>query len=363
MRIGIVELYCGSSGKKGFYNNQEIGIARAMRKLGYECFIFYPLLDGDGLTEELVEDGIRIIYVPAKAVGIHSYYDWKVLLKYGLDVVQLDADNQLFAPSITRFCDYNGIKIYNYIGTAHSDTDNKLKGVVMSLLFRRNLKVLKKHKCFVKTQSVMRDLTQNGVANITVAPVGLDVTIVPRVYENRLILRERLNLPLDKKILLFVGRMDGYKRPLETLKVLKQLSEQYFLVMIGTGALDDEIDDQISEMKIGNRVCRIKKIPNSEIHKYYCIADYYLNFNEKEIFGMSILEAMYQDCTVIAVEAPGPKEIIKSGRTGFVVASIDEMKQLICSGAEIPKDQARNSIVSEFTWDNTVEKFDQWIRG
>ena len=34
-KFGIVELYCGNSGKRGFYNNQEIGLSKAMKKKGY----------------------------------------------------------------------------------------------------------------------------------------------------------------------------------------------------------------------------------------------------------------------------------------------------------------------------------------
>lgn len=40
MKIGIIDLYKGKSSKKGFYNSQEIGIAQAYSKLGYEVWFF-----------------------------------------------------------------------------------------------------------------------------------------------------------------------------------------------------------------------------------------------------------------------------------------------------------------------------------
>lgn len=363
MRIGIVELYCGRSGKKGFYNSQEIGIARAMVKIGYECIIFYPQLDSSEIVEEVIDEGILVVYVPAKSIGVHSHYDWSVLLKYKIDVVQLGADNQLFVPSITQFCDKNKIKFFNYIGTVQSDTSNRIRAKLMSFLFLRNIRIYKRHKCFVKTHAVWNELKRMGIDEVTVAPVGLDTTAVPQVTENRNQLKKMLSLPEDKKILLFVGRMDEYKRPKDALKLMTQLPQQYFLVMIGTGSLDDEMEEEINNLNLDGRICRIKKIPNTEIHKYYCAADYFLNFNEKEIFGMSILEAMYQDCIVLAIEAPGPKEIIRNGENGFLVSSVEEMKQLILSEAKIEEKQARNSIIDEFTWDKTAEKFDEWIKG
>lgn len=362
MRVGIVELYCGSSGKQGFYNNQEIGIARALAKIGYECFIFYPQLNGKHIVEEKIDNNILIVNVPAKSIGVHSYYDWHVLQKYKIDVIQLDGDNQLFVPSISHFCDEKGIRIYNYLGTVKSDTDSKLKSKIMNLLFLRNLHVYKKHKCFVKTHALLNELNELGVSDVTVVPVGLDLAIVPEIVESQKQLREVLHLPAEKKILLFVGRMDSYKKPEEALKLLHQLPDDFSMVMIGTGSLDDEIEKQILSLKLDHRVRRIKKIPNSEIHKYYRSADYFLNFNDKEIFGMSILEAMYQDCSVIAVNAPGPKEIITNGEDGFIVSSTDEMKDLLLSGKRINKGSAHNSIINEFTWDKSVEKLDRWIK-
>lgn len=115
--LGIVELYCGKSGKAGFYNNQEIGLARAMRARGYRCVIFYPSRDCQTVKEEITHDGITIVYCPAKTLGVHSRYDWNILLKYHVDVIQIGSDNQLFMPNLARFCQKHGIRFYHYIGT------------------------------------------------------------------------------------------------------------------------------------------------------------------------------------------------------------------------------------------------------
>ena len=66
MRFAITTLYCGSSGQKGFYNSQELGLARAMKPLGHEVIIFYPDKDLQERSEELTPDGIRVVRVPAQ---------------------------------------------------------------------------------------------------------------------------------------------------------------------------------------------------------------------------------------------------------------------------------------------------------
>ena len=50
----------------------------------------------------------------------------------------------------------------------------------------------------------------------------------------------------------------------------------------------------------------IAALPNEQVQPYYHAADAFLNFNDHEIFGMSILEALYAGCPVIARHAPGP---------------------------------------------------------
>ena len=177
MRFAITALYCGASGQKGFYNSQELGLARAMKPLGYEPVVFYS---GKGLTvpeEELTPDGIAVVRVPAKAVGVHGRYDWNILLEYGVEAIQIGSDNQIFAPELIRFCDKNGIRVYNYLGTVGSDTGNPLKALLMGLLYRRNLRAFRIHKCFAKTPAVARRLAQLGVPDVEVAPVGLDLSV------------------------------------------------------------------------------------------------------------------------------------------------------------------------------------------
>ena len=42
MNWAILELYCGESGKAGYYNSQELGLARALKKYGIHVTIVYP---------------------------------------------------------------------------------------------------------------------------------------------------------------------------------------------------------------------------------------------------------------------------------------------------------------------------------
>ena len=46
LTIAIPQLYCGASGKRGAYNRQEVGLARAFAALGCRAVVLYPAPGG-----------------------------------------------------------------------------------------------------------------------------------------------------------------------------------------------------------------------------------------------------------------------------------------------------------------------------
>ncbi len=80
-----------------------------------------------------------------------------------------------------------------------------------------------------------------------------------------------------------------------------------------------------------------------------------VNFNPNEIFGMAILEAMYHNCTVIAINAPGPNCIIEDQKSGFIAHSIQEISSIIKS--DVKAYNARKRILESFTWEKTAQTF------
>ncbi len=360
--FGLVELYCGSSGKIGYYNNQQIGLAKALRKLGYECIVFFPDLESRRLKEEKTQEGITVVRCPAIHLGGHSRYDWNVLVKYKIDVVEIGGDNQIFTASIMRFCDKHNIIICSYNGALLSDSKNFLKRLFSHIFLHKQVKSYQTHKIFAKTEHIKKQMEKEGIKDISIAPVGLDVELIDNIKISKAEMRKELYLPQDKEILLFVGRMDAYKKPDQMIELASELPEDYYVVIIGDGSLSKKIENRIINRGIENKICRIKRLPNREVQKFYYASDYFLNFNEEEIFGMAILEAMYQGCTVIAAHAPGPDTIIENGVSGFLVDNLDETKRIIIDNRKLNKEQVRRRITDHFLWDKTALIMDEWVK-
>lgn len=353
--IGIVSLYCGESGKEGYYNSQEIGIAKAFVEFGFFCYIFNPSLDDLETSEREISKNIIEVKCPARHIGVHSRFDWKILLKYRLDYLQINADNQLYAGSLISFCEKNSIYCYTYNGVISSNSNNFIVRMVANVITSFNLAKYKRHKCFVKTEDAKKQFIDKGFTDVVVAPVGLDISIIPIICDEKDSIKKELDIPLNKKILLFVGRMEEYKKPLQMLEIFKQLNNNFYLIMIGTGSLNEKIEQEITNNDYGSRIRRINSLPNNEIHKFYYVSDYFINLNDKEIFGMSILEAMFQGCNVIAMKAPGPQSIIVDKKTGFIVEKENEILEIITHNKNMNNKMIQDGVASNMTWSRTVK--------
>ena len=142
MHIAILQIYCGASGQFGSYNCQEVGLAKAFAALGHRCTVPYPDTMAEAAEERCVRlcPGAQALFLPAKGLGVHAFYNLDFLCRLGVDQVLLLADNHLFAPAVHRFCRAHGIACANYIGALKSDSHNAAKRFVMDLLAPRNLR-------------------------------------------------------------------------------------------------------------------------------------------------------------------------------------------------------------------------------
>ena len=163
-------------------------------------------------------------------------------------------------------------------------------------------------------------------------------------------------MPIDKKIIVCVCRLVDGKQPYDVFKLAKLLNNQYFYVFIGGGDTDavNKFRNAIESEGLFDRFRYINKIQNVEIHKYYKAADYVVNFNQHEIFGMALLEAMYQGTTVIARSAPGPEYLIEDGVSGYVKETLNEMASSILADHSVGN-CARERVINSFNWVQTAQ--------
>ena len=361
MRIGLLVTSIGNFGQQGFYNTQEIGLARALSQLVDEVKVYKLVSLQQEKRQEKISgcNNVSILFLPSKSLGNNGMIDISVLDKT-LDALVYFSDTQFAVPKVYKWAIKNNIKFFPYIGVLESHSTNRVKKLFVNWMFNRNLKVYRNSHCLVKTPTVEKQLHSLGGKNISVTPVGLDLSLLNQGVENIdcNILKTKYGYQASDKVILFIGRLIEEKQPLRMIDIFFQVykrNKDYRLLMVGTGGLQKEVVSKINKYGISNQVQIINKIPNSEIWELYRIADCFVNLNQQEIFGMSILEAMYYECKVIAWRAPGPEFIIEDGVSGYLVDSEEMSIDEIFDNRKVSK-TAHEIVVEKFTWDKTAHK-------
>lgn len=361
MRIGLLITSIGNFGQKGFYNAQEIGLAKAMDPLADEVIVYKLISENEKKRIELIENckHASIIFIPAKSYGINGMIDTAVLDK-SLDALIYFSDTQFCVPKVFKWARKNNVRFFPYIGVIESHSTSKLKKLFVDWMFVRNLKVYKQCHCFVKTPTVKDELQKIGVNNSTVTPVGLDLSLLKTDYKSYdpVELKKKYGYGIGEKVILFIGRLIEEKQPLRMIEIFSEvyrLDSAYRLLMVGSGEMKEQVENMIMEKRLENRVQLIDRIPNKDIWELYRFANCFVNLNQQEIFGMAILEAMYYGCKVIAWEAPGPSFIIEDSVSGYLVQDDEQIKAKILDSGDVVE-EAHNRVVNEFTWDNMARK-------
>lgn len=361
MRIGIIATYIGTLNEEGTYNDQHIGLGKALATLCEEVIVYKAILHRHSPQTKNIgnRNNCKLVALPMLGIGNNGFPNMDKVDE-NLDVLICFSDTQLFTVRVYKWTKEKEIRFYPYIGSTESHSDSLIKRKIVDILFLRVLKVYRRCQCFAKTPAVERQLLDFGIKNTVVIPVGLDQELLAYNFAETSVskLKEKYGYQKENKVILFIGRMVSEKQPLRMLDIFKKMTtidENYRLLMIGRGELSNLVADKVSESGLSDKVKRIMEIPNSEIWELYRFADCYVNLNQVEIFGMAIAEAMYYGCKVIAWHAPGPELMIEEGVSGWIVKSDEEVINKILDKTDFT-DTAMKRIRENFLWEKIAQK-------
>jgi len=305
-----------------------------------EIVLFAP---GDVSRIEVVQKSrnTRIYWVPAspfpyyegyRMTGVMVHEIEKALRKEKADIVHVHAPvllglqgllmaKRLGIPAVatyhTHFPDYLPYLLDGkFPGFLHPIGRRTVKGLIRFVFSMAD-------KSTAPTEEMARELRDYGVKNVTVLPNGVDLERLKPDRKAELEFMDRYDIPKDRKIILYVGRM-GFEKRLEILLValLKLDSRDWCLVAVGGGPQMESYMQEADMLEPGQAVFT-GFVRNEMLNAAYGCADIFVSPSDSETFGLTFVEAMAFGLPAIGVDKLGPKEIIKDGKNGFLVHSGD----------------------------------------
>lgn len=168
-------------------------------------------------------------------------------------------------------------------------------------------------------------------------PYAVDNNRFQRIFNSmtRQEARNNLQLPADKRVILYSGKYISKKRPLDLLKAFSGIKDQenLLLVMVGEGECRKEMEEYISAYKLNDKVILTGFINQNLIPAYYRSADIFVMCSGLgETWGLSVNEAMNSGIPVIVSDTCGcAYDLIEENVNGavFKTGNISQLTGLL----------------------------------
>ncbi|MFH1618396.1 MAG: glycosyltransferase family 4 protein [bacterium] len=369
------------SGAGQFALNLSMKLASAGIKMRLLTFTENPVLSGDSVVSGLpvrrvlitrrhnilgaltrLWEEARIILEDGGADIIH----WQGFLKdmvLAIPAKKILKTRWIFTASLMGYDDFNSIKNY---GRIYSHALSRFDGV------------------FVPCPAMGHGFRKSPgfEKNFMLLPFGIDIfRFCPADAEQKQLLRKRLGLPQDRKILCFAGgivRRKGVQHLLRMMASLKHSESPPVLLLIGPwesdseelrGGFKRELDAYAASSDIADFLIWTGKVDNLE--DYLRASDIFVFPSLREGLAISLLDAIACGLPCVAGLVPGMSDFaIEDGTTGLLVnpedhASLENtVKKLLNDDSlriEMGK-QGRERAVRMFSLDTAAQQHMEFYR-
>jgi glycosyltransferase involved in cell wall biosynthesis len=178
---------------------------------------------------------------------------------------------------------------------------------------------------FAPSASIADTLRRRGIRSpVDVVPTGIRVADFAEGDGARF--RRLLGIPAEARVIGHVGRLAPEKN-LEFLaeavaRLLKRRPDSHFLV-VGSGPSEGEIRRICDRAEVGARLHLAGKRVPPELGDAYRAMDLFAFASTSETQGLVVAEAMTAGVPVVAIDAPGAREVVKDGRNGLLLRAPD----------------------------------------
>jgi len=278
--------------------------------------------------EKRISKNIRIIVLPKLFELLESPFTkpfYRFLMKERPELVWVHLPNPFWELYMLFYLIIRG-KHFKIVSTYHADAPHYtiVSKIADFLRMFWLFPLLKKHDVIIST-------SKEYAYHSFVLRHFLDKTVILpiKIHEDELRIKPRrpkIKLSKNDRIVLFIGRLHGYKGVEYLIKafvnVLKKVNNAK-LVIAGDGPLKNKLIYLSKKLGIDNHVYFLGKISDAEKVWLLKNSDLFVlpSINRGEAFGIAMIEAMYFGKPVVStrIKGSGVTFVNKNGVTGIVI--------------------------------------------
>lgn len=172
-----------------------------------------------------------------------------------------------------------------------------------------------------------QEIIQFGIASpekIVIIPLGFDLDEFFSCEQLRGQLRRELALPAETKLIGIVARLTGIKNHrmfFEAAARVSQRCHNAHFIVVGDGELRSELEKQVGELGLAG-VTHFLGWRN-DLPAVYADLDLVALTSYNEGTPTTLIEAQAAACPVVATAVGGVPDVVKEGRTGYLVPARD----------------------------------------
>ena len=178
---------------------------------------------------------------------------------------------------------------------------------------------------------------------------------------------ETFNLPKDKDIITYIGRLDAEKHVPVLIKAFASIMhDDRHLLIVGDGTDAEHLRNIVFKMKLDDRVTFTGRVSDDEIIELHKVGTLFCVPSPAELQCIALLEAMASGKPAVAVDAGALSELCQTGVNGILcekdnVEEIAEAIDTILSDKKLQKKYSKGSLEIAGTHDitHTLERFEE----
>lgn len=216
------------------------------------------------------------------------------------------------------------------------------------------------------SQSISKILENRGVETpIEVIPTGVDVQQMTQ--GNGAAIRKRMKIPPGAQVIGHTGRL----APEKNLKFLAGTVAEFIVshpkthfLVVGEGPSSYEIESIFKDSSLDSNLHFTGNLKGQDLVDSYHAMDIFAFASKSETQGMVLVEAMASGVPVVALDAPGARDVITHNQNGWLIDSEDptaflsalRQATLLSKEEEEELQQALKQTVEEFSMHRSAEQ-------